>query len=288
MTAEREPGTDTVMVGGVLHWSSGDWRERVLSIYLTHLKALAVPPRYDRVFGFILDECPPGAGLQILRYLQQPCSFVTTNLWQTKHMPEERGKRKATDRYEHMAFVRNLLADLAVQSGASHLLSVDGDVAVHPSTLGVLLGTGRPQASVLVQNTPPPEEPWAWNVLSFTVDGMRCTHIEPHAAGGLCDATGAACLYECETLQNVRFYADPQGEDVGFARAARLWGGKLFKAAYVPCGAQHLMIPDQYDTHVQDCPICHGFKPSEFKGRVVPLHQKVDSTPPEGLDNPSA
>ena len=278
-----EPGTETVLVGGVLHWTADSHRENVLPIYLAHLRAMEVPPRYARMYGFVLDGCPPMVEIQMLRLLEAPCSFLRVSLWEPDHMPEERGKRKRLDTFGHMAFVRNLLADMALRLNCSHLLSVDGDIALHSSSLGVLLGLARPQASVLIQNTPPPEEPWAWNILAFTMDGLRCTHIEPHAAGGLCDVTGAACLYDRDTLEHVRFWPDPQGEDIGFGRAARLRYGPppcAFKAAYVPCGAEHLMVPEQVGPHLLSCAICRregGVSRKEL-AEVIPFRPRQETS----------
>jgi len=250
-----EPGTERVLVGGVLHWGYETHREACLPFYLAHLAAQVVPEGYEICYGFVLDGAPANAELYILKALRDRVSYLRTYLWKAQYMPERRSERGRLDRFDHMAFVRNLMADLAGAMGAAYLFSVDGDILLHPSSLGVLLGMGREQAAVLIPNTPPPDEPWAFNVLDFTVDGTRCTHIEPRPQGGLCGVTGAACLYSAELLRHVRFYPDPQGEDVGFGRAARQWQPG-FRAGYVACGASHLMVPEQIKPHVDTCPLC--------------------------------
>jgi hypothetical protein len=189
-----------------------------------------------------------------------------------------------------MAFARNLLSDLMREGDFAYLLSVDGDIMLHPATLGVLLGLGRDQASVLVGNTAPPDEPWAWNVLDWTVDGQRITHIEPYQTGGTCGATGAACLYSRSILENCRFHADPQGEDIGFARHVRQVDPK-FRAAYVPCGAHHCMVPPVLAKHVSTCTICKPMivQTKEMPAEAISLEEyrtrKADQDLPEGTPN---
>src|SRR5205807_6519023 len=84
-----EPGTERVLLGGVLHWGYETHREACLPFYLAHLAAQAVPEGYELCYGFVLDGPPANAEIFILKALHHRVSYLPTYLWEPPNMPEQ-------------------------------------------------------------------------------------------------------------------------------------------------------------------------------------------------------
>lgn len=250
-----------VLVGAVLHMTERSHRMACFEPWLAHLAALETRD-LDVRYCFVLDGLGAGCERRVRNLLW--ATFPTPTLIAVdspdlRMSEQRRARRSGGPMFRHMAFVRNLLRERALDEQVDFLFSVDGDIVVHAGLLQRLVGEDRAWVSALIPNTEPPDVPYAWNILDFSEDRIRAFHIEPSGAaadfGGPCDVTGAVCLYRRDVLRAARWENDPQGEDVGFGRLA---SAAHLRAWFLPlvAGATHLVTDQVRGEHIRTCPTC--------------------------------